>query len=62
MRWARGDLRDTDLDVELLMLYLQRSIKTDSLPGGQSVIQFKFTDLNRLNNWWLLVHGCNVDV
>ncbi|MBR9885175.1 MAG: transcriptional regulator [Oceanospirillales bacterium] len=62
MRWARGDLRDTDLDVELLMVYLQRSIKTESLPGEQSVIQFKFTDLARLNNWWLLVNGCNVDV
>lgn len=62
MRWARGDLRDTDLDVGLLMLYLQRSIKTDSLPGEQSVIQFKFTDLAKLNNWWLIVKGCNVDI
>ena len=62
MRWARGDLRETDLDVELLMLYLQRSVKTDSLPGEQTVIQFKFTDLNKLNYWWLLVKGCNVDI
>ena len=62
MRWARGDLRETDLDVELLMLYLQRSIKTECLPGDQSVIQFKFTDLKKLNYWWLLVKGCNVDI
>jgi len=62
MRWARGDLRETDLDVELLMLYLQRSIKTDYLPGDQSVIKFEFTDLNKLNSWWLLVKGCNVDI
>lgn len=62
MRWARGDLRRTDLDVGLLMLYLQRSIKTDVLPGEQSVIQFKFTDLDKLNNWWLVVKGCNVDI
>lgn len=62
MRWARGDIRDSDLDVELLMLYLQRCIKTEMLPGNQSVIQFKFTDLNTLNNWWLLVKGCNVDI
>lgn len=62
MRWARGDLRETDLDVGLLMLYLQRSIKTGYLPGEQSVIQFKFTDLDRLNNWWLIVNGCNVDI
>lgn len=62
MRWARGDIRDSDLDVELLMLYLQRSIKTDMLPGDQSVIQFRFTDLKKLHSWWLIVKGCNVDI
>jgi DNA-binding HxlR family transcriptional regulator len=62
MRWARGNLRDSDLDVELLMLYLQRSIKTDQLPGNQSIIRFHFTDLKKLNNWWLIVKGCNVDI
>lgn len=45
MRWARGDIRDSDLDIELLMTYLQRSIKTEALPGDQSVIRFRFTDL-----------------
>ncbi|MCB1960210.1 MAG: helix-turn-helix transcriptional regulator [Rhodocyclaceae bacterium] len=62
MRWARGDVRDSDLDVELLMLYLQRSVKTEMLPGDQSVIHFKFTDLKKLSDWWLLVKGCNVDI
>lgn len=62
MRWARGDIRDSDLDVELLMVYLQRSINTDKLPGEQSVIRFKFTDLKKLGDWWLLVKGCNVDI
>lgn len=62
MRWARGDLRETDIDVGLLMLYLQRSIKTEQLPGSQSVIKFEFTDLKKLNKWWLLVKGCDVDI
>lgn len=62
MRYARGDLRDTDMDVELLMLYLQRSIKTDRLPGKQSVIRFQFTDLKKLNNWWLIVKDNKVDI
>ncbi|MCP4391279.1 MAG: helix-turn-helix transcriptional regulator [Gammaproteobacteria bacterium] len=62
MRWARGDIRDSDLDVELLMVYLQRSINPDNLPGDQSVIRFKFTDLKKLGDWWLLVKGCNVDI
>jgi hypothetical protein len=44
------------------MLYLQRSIKTDFLPGDKSIIQFKFNDLDKLNNWWLIVKGCDVDI
>jgi len=62
MRWARGDIRDSDLDVELLMIYLQRSIRTDKLPGDHSVIRFKFTNLKKLADWWLLIKGCNVDI
>jgi DNA-binding HxlR family transcriptional regulator len=62
MCWARGDLRDSDFDVELLMLYLQRSIRTDNLPGSQSIIRFHFTNLKKLNNWWLIVKDNNVDV
>ena len=62
MRWARGDIRDSELDVELLMLYLQRSIQSENLPGNHSVIRFKFTDLKKLGDWWLLVKGCNVDL
>ncbi|HXK56127.1 MAG: helix-turn-helix transcriptional regulator [Gammaproteobacteria bacterium] len=61
MRWARGDLRDSDLDVGLLMLYLQRSVKTEMLPGNESVIKFTFTDLTKFSSWWLLVKGANVD-
>lgn len=61
-KWARGNLRHTDLDVNLLMLYLQRSIKPDYFPGVQSVIQFKFNDLKTLNDWWLVVRGSSVEV
>lgn len=62
MRWGRGDMPDSDLDVELLMAYLQRSINTEALPGDQSVIRIRFTDLKKLNSWWLLVKGVNVDI
>jgi DNA-binding HxlR family transcriptional regulator len=62
MRWARGALAEKDLDVELLMLYLQRSIKPDALPGNETVIRFKFSDLKLLSDWWLLVNGSSVDV
>ena len=62
MRWARSNLTDTDYDVELLMLYLQRSIVPEGLPGKESVIRFKFTDIEDLSEWWLVATGDKVDV
>lgn len=62
MRWARGQMENSDLDVELLMLYLQRSIRTDKLVGDQTIIQFNFTNLTKLGKWWLVVHRDEVDV
>jgi hypothetical protein len=53
---------ETDYDVELLMLYLQRSIQTDNLVGNETVIRFKFTDLKEATDWWLVASGDNVDV
>lgn len=62
MRWARGKMDDTDLDLELLMLYLQRSIVADKLPGDETVIRFKFTDIDQFSDWWIVASDDNVDV
>ena len=62
MRWARGKMDDSDLDLELLMLYLQRSIQPDKLPGNETVIRFKFTDMKKFNEWWLVASDSGVDV
>jgi DNA-binding HxlR family transcriptional regulator len=62
MRWARGKMDDSDLDLELLMLYLQRSIQPDKLPGNETVIRFKFTDMKKFNEWWLVASDGNIDV
>jgi DNA-binding HxlR family transcriptional regulator len=62
MRWARGALQEKDLDVELLMLYLQRSIRPEALPGKETVVRFKFSDLKLLSDWWLLISGSSIDV
>ena len=62
MRWARGNIKDTDYDVELLMLYLQRSIQPDKLPGNETVIRFKFTDLTDLADWWIVVSDRETEV
>jgi len=62
MRWARGKMADSDLDVELLMLYLQRSIRPGKLVGSQTVIRFHFTDLTQFSNWWIMVRDDQVDI
>ncbi|MCK4834513.1 MAG: transcriptional regulator, partial [Gammaproteobacteria bacterium] len=62
MRWARANLPQRDCDVELLMLYLKRSINTDNLIGNETVIRYKFTDLKELATWWIVVEGDDVDI
>lgn len=62
MHWARQQMLEDDYDLELLMLYLERSIQTDKLPGKETVIRFNFNDVNDYPNWWVVVSGDQVDV
>ena len=62
MRWAQSNITEKDYDVELLMLYLKRSVVPEKLPGSETVIRFKFTDINEYPDWWMVVKGDNVDL
>lgn len=62
MRWARQNLTENDYDVELLMLYLKRSIHPDKLPGRETVVRFRFTDIKNFPDWWIVVKGDEVDL
>lgn len=62
MRWTRGQISDSELDIELLMVYLERSIQTDKLPDGAITICFNFTDREHLAKWWVMVDGNHKDV
>lgn len=62
MRWTRSNLIEEDYDVELLMLYLKRSIVTEKFIGKETVIRFKFTDIGKYPHWWLVVTGEKVDL
>ena len=62
MRWARANLTENDYDVELLMLYLKRSIVPEKLIGKETVIRFNFTDIDTYPDWWLVVKGEEVDL
>ncbi|MCP5017497.1 MAG: helix-turn-helix transcriptional regulator [Ketobacter sp.] len=61
MRWAREGMPDADLDVELLMLYMERSVDPRQLVGNETVIRFKFTDLEEFKDWWVVVKNEQVD-
>lgn len=60
--WTKANMLDADFDVELLMLYMERSVDPSKLIGDESVIQFKFNDLIEQSDWWLLVRNQNVDL
>ena len=60
--WARNTLTIDDFDVDFLMFYLERSVDPAHLPGNETVIQFKFTDLAEQRDWWLIVRWDAVDI
>ena len=62
MRWARGQMTDDELDVELLMWDIHRRILTQHLPDGQTVLCMSFNDLDKHKTWWLVIDGDDVDL
>ena len=55
MKWARGQMSDDELDVELLMHDFSRRIDETQLPGGRTVIKFTFTGLTQFAHWWIVL-------
>ncbi len=62
MRWARGQMTDSELDVEFLMWDLQRRLQTNHLPNGETVLRFTFDELEKFKTWWLVVCEGEVDL
>jgi len=62
MRWARGQLADDELDVEFLMVDLQRRLQTDHLPDGETVLCFTFNELETFKTWWIVACEKEVDL
>lgn len=60
--WARHTLSADDFDIDLLLLYLERSVDPAQLPADETVIQFKFQDLTEQRDWWLFVRDNKVDI
>ncbi len=62
MRWARDQLSDDELDVEFLMREMQRRLKVEHLPDGETVICMTFPEPSKYKTWWLTVDGNTVDL
>jgi DNA-binding HxlR family transcriptional regulator len=62
MCWARSNLTEDDYDVELLMLYLKRSIVPEKFIGNESVIRFRFNDIDTYQDWWIVVAESETDL
>ena len=55
-RWVRSRMSRDELDVELLMLHLQRSFDAGAFPRRDAVVAFVFHDLHgAARRWWLLI-------
>lgn len=62
MRWARGQMADDELDVGALMADIERRLVPAALPGGRTVLHFRFTDLERFGAWWVRIDDGEVEV
>lgn len=55
MKWARGQMRDEELDVHLLMYDYCRRIDVTALPEGRLVVAFTFPGLPKFAHWWIVI-------
>ena len=55
MRWTRGELSETELDIELLMWDIRRRIRPEYLPESGCLIQVHLSDQSENADWWLSV-------
>lgn len=62
MRWARDNMDEGDLDVTFLMFDIQRNLKREELPSGETVLCFLFPDLQEFSQWWVVCNDEDVDL
>jgi len=54
-RWARGQMSDDELDVELVMFDFCRRVDAGALPACRNVIHFVVSGAQETTHWWLVV-------
>jgi DNA-binding HxlR family transcriptional regulator len=57
MKWARGQMCDDELDVQLLMVEFSRRLDATLLPAGRTVLEFVLPGLPKFGRWWIVVEA-----
>jgi DNA-binding MarR family transcriptional regulator len=62
LKWMRATMQEDELDIDLLMLDIQRNVKRELLPAAKVVVKIHFTNQTEFANWWLIFEKRDVDV
>ncbi|CUH62459.1 putative HTH-type transcriptional regulator YybR [Thalassovita gelatinovora] len=62
MRWRKRVIAAQDCDVGGFMWDFHRTLNTEGLPDGETVILVQISDRNDLNTWWVIANGDAVDL
>lgn len=62
LRWARMNIREEDFDVGNFMWDFHRTLNTEELPDGETVLCVNFSDLSKYRKWWLVAQHLKVEL
>ena len=62
MRWVTDQLSEDELDINFLMMELQRKLVTNHIPGRKAIICLIFDNQIKHKSWWLIIDNDQVDL
>ncbi len=62
LRWIYEGMTEEEINVDALMRDIAHRIVIDKLPGGRTVLHFRFTDLDKSAEWYLIVEDGKVEL
>jgi len=62
VRYVYDSLSDEELNAERLIRDVSTTVDTSELPSGDTVLRFKFFDLENYSYWYIKIHDGNVEV
>ena len=62
MRWRKRSIAAQDCDVGGFMWDFHRTLNTEGLPDGETVILVQISDRTDLDTWWVIANGDAVDL